>query len=170
MTVYLSEAAQSNPLEWFATPSASHTWHEDSVDHLNDGVLTGRSRWTAYNGTNYNDLEQWVEYAFDTPAKITGSDVLWYQDTGGIRVPRGMKIAYWDDSNVKHYVVPTGSGFTGDTYTVFTGNNEQQTTFNQYRFQEITTKRIRLEIQPGPDAVNPFAPGIKQWRLVGQWL
>ena len=169
MNVYISEVPQQHPVEWYARPSASYTYSGDSPNNLNDGDFSSGSRWTAYNGTMNHPADEWVRYDFDEPVTIWGTNICWYDDAGGVQIPQGMKISYWNGKEWL-YVNPIGDGgynaATG-VYNTFTGNTVSQTRFNYYRFTPVFTTAIRLEMTSGPNANTMRAPGIKQWQIAG---
>ena len=167
MTVYLNEIPAEHPIEWYATPSASYTYSGDRVAGLNDGEYQSNAnanRWTAYNGTTNHPASEWVRYDFDEPVIIWGSNISWYDDGGGVQIPSGLRISYW---NGKEYVPvnPIGDGgYNASTglYNTFNRNN-----FTLYRFTPIFTTSIRLDITPGPNTSTQRAPGIREWQIAG---
>lgn len=150
MEVYISTAVKEQPLEFYATPSASFTFTEftDSVNGLNDGNDAPASRWTSYTGP----LNPWVEYAFEETVTIWGSKVMWYDDNGGVQVPNGLKIQYWD-----------GSKFV-DVSSSVDFKNFPKNEYATYTFDKVTTTKIRLVMD---NSKTQKACGIVEWKLIG---
>lgn len=148
MTVYLQESKELNKygnIARYATPSASAVSPYDTLAGLNDGT---ESRWTSY-GTALNP---WVELEFPWNVILNGSVVKWYSDGGGVQVPDGLTIQYW---NGEEYVPVTPVG----SYNTFVAN-----TFNTYEFETIETTKLRMLIKNDTKRV---ASGIVEWEVLG---
>lgn len=151
MELYISTVPREQPLEFYATPSASYTFDGNETDspfNLNDGSENGNSRWTSYTGP----LKPWVEYTFDGEVSIRGCQVMWYDDGGGVQVPNGLTIEYWDGEKYVP-VNPTSS------YTYFPKNQ-----YGMYMFDTVITSRIRMTID---NSKTHRAAGIVEWKLLG---
>lgn len=150
MEVYISTVVREQALESYATPSAAYTYTEytDNVNNLNDGNDAPASRWSSYKGP----LNPWVEYAFEKPVTIWGSQVMWYDDGGGVQVPNGLKIQYWDGS--KFVDVKSALGF----------HDFPKNEYATYTFDKVTTTKIRLVMD---NSRTQTACGIVEWKLIG---
>lgn len=151
MTVYVKEEPWDNELalESFAVPSAVYTSKYDNVNNLNDGT---DARWTAYG---YPGENPWVQYDFEAPVTIWGCDIKWYDDNGGVQIPDGLTIQYWDEA-ASEFVSVEQNG----EYNTFSKN-----AFNSYTFNPVVTTKIRLVIQ---NDIRKVAPGIMEWKLQGE--
>ncbi|MBC8546886.1 glycoside hydrolase family 127 protein, partial [Clostridiaceae bacterium NSJ-31] len=156
MVVYIKEEPwdlDEAALELFATPTASFTSPYDSVGNLNDG---SDNRWTAYSYKG--STNPWVQYDFDVDVTLWGSNIKWYDDGGGVQVPTGLDIQYWDGTQ---FVSVNKIG----EYDTFIKSQE-----NIYRFQPVVTNKIRLVITPkgALSSSGSGMPGIMEWKLLGQ--
>ncbi len=93
---------------------------------------------------------EWVQYDFAAPARVSETEVYWFDDTGQgqCRVPASWQILYRSGSTWK----PVANI---DPYGV------EKDTFNLVRFQPLRTTALRLEIQ----LPEKFAAGIHEWRV-----
>ena len=146
MAIYLREDRIVFPLESYATPSASGVSQYDTIEALNDGT---DARWTSYQ----TPLNPWVQYDFDEPVSLWGCDVKWYDDNGGVQIPDGLEIVYW---NGEEFVPVTPAR----EYNYFTKN-----AYDSYEFDPIVTTKIRLNIK---NDVKNVASGIMEWKLQGE--
>lgn len=148
MSVYLQESKELKDygnIARYATPGASVVSIYDSIAGLNDG---SEARWTSYG----KSLNPWVELVFPWNVTLNGSVVKWYDDGGGVRIPDGLSIEYWDG---EAYVPVTPVG----EYNTFKAN-----AFNTYEFETIETTKLRMQIKN--DEKNA-ASGIVEWEVLG---
>jgi DUF1680 family protein len=134
-------------------PLASYCHDGDSTLALNDGILPKSSNdhsiprftWWDHKGT-----EEWVQYDFDTPRKLTGVDVYWFDDTGKgqCRVPASWKVQ-----------VKSADGWKDVTGVSAYGLAKDQ--FNAVTFDAAETTSIRLLVQ----LQLKFSGGILEWRV-----
>ena len=151
METYISTVPREFALEYYATPTASFTFDGNDTDsplNLNDGNEAPASRWTSFTGP----LRPWVEYRFDRPVKVSGCQILWYDDGGGVQVPNGIKIEYWDGAQYVE-VDPRGE------YVFFPKN-----AYGAYWFEAVTTTRLRITID---NSLTETAVGIVEWKMIG---
>jgi DUF1680 family protein len=131
-----------------ATPAASHVSGDTTVTALNDGVASNRG------GSRYGNWPtggtQWVEYTWSQPVSTNKADVLWWDDNQGVRLPRAARLKYWNGSEFVPLQTSEPVGVSGNT-------------FNVINFPEITTNRIRLEMDAagGPQ----ISTGIIEFRV-----
>lgn len=132
-----------------AEPSASHTSPWESLQAINDGIEPIRSGDGTGNPKYGNWPEtgtQWVQLTWDQPVTIDKSDVYFFDDGGGVRVPASWKIQYWD----------------GDTFKDVKNPSEYKTEIDQYNtvsFDAVKTKKLRLKMESGKGST-----GIKEWK------
>lgn len=150
METYISTVPREFPPERHAKPAASFTFGGNDTDsplNLNDGNEAPASRWTSFTGP----LQPWVEYVFDDPVTVSACQVMWYDDGGGVQVPGGLKIEYWDGTR---YV----SVDPRDEYRFFPRN-----AYGTYWFDTVTTTRLRMTID---NSRTGIAVGIVEWKLI----
>ena len=75
-------------------------------------------------------------------------DVYWWDDRGGIRLPRASRLLYFDGKDFVPVKNPSGLGVAGNQ-------------FNTTTFDEVTTTKLRLEI----DNSGTSSTGILEWRV-----
>jgi hypothetical protein len=134
-----------------ARPSASHCNGSDTVEALNDGreprnssdKSLPRMTWWDHRGT-----VEWVQYDLEKPATLSVSQVYWYDDSGGCRLPKSWRILYRD----------------GETWRPVENTSDYKTepnTYNRVKFKPVSTSALRLEVQLSPNA----SAGVLEWKL-----
>ncbi len=142
------EAERGN-LAIVARVSTSFVSSHESLEAVNDGHAPRRSRDAAQGG--YGNWPrrgmQWIEYEWPREVSIDGSAVYWYIDGRGLHAPASARLRYWDDDGWE--TVPGGEvGLEADR-------------FNEVRFEELRTTRLRLEIEGAGEA----STGVLEWRV-----
>ena len=135
--------------------SASHCFEGDTLEALGDGLvpvnsddhLIPRFTWWPHEGGR-----EWVQYTLPAPAKISGVEVYWFDDTGhgGCRVPESWRVLWRDGEQWKP--VQKASSFP-----------VARDCFNGATFAPVTTDAVRLEVQ----LRKGYSGGILEWRLKG---
>ncbi len=135
-----------------AKPSCSHAHSGDAPSAMNDGILPESSidheiprfTWWAHRGT-----EEWVQYEWDKPVKLSHAEVYWFDDTGRgqCRVPASWKLLYrqngeWKPVDAEQYPV-----------------KEDQ--FCKVDFEPVRTTAVRLRVK----LQDNFSGGILEWRV-----
>ncbi|HEY4414843.1 MAG TPA: beta-L-arabinofuranosidase domain-containing protein [Verrucomicrobiae bacterium] len=92
---------------------------------------------------------QWVEYDWSQPISTRQVEVYWWDDHRGVRLPKACRLEFWDGKNFRAVTNASGLGVTGDRFNVTT-------------FDEVTTTRLRLEM----DGTENFSTGILGWRVL----
>ncbi len=134
-----------------ATPAAAYVSGDTSVAALNDGFTPGNSR-DNHRGSYGNwprTGTQWVEYDWSQPISTREIDVYWWDDHQGVRLPKACHVEFWDGKNFVAVSNPTGLGVEANM-------------FNATTFDEVTTPKLRLEI----DGTDNFSTGILEWRVL----
>lgn len=136
-----------------ARASASHGWHTDSINAINDGIEPTdsidhdipRLTWWDHRGT-----PEWVQLDLTKPAKVSSTAVYWFDDTGrgGCRVPKRWRLLYRDNGQWK----PVKST---DSYGV------KRDQFNTIAFEPVTTNGLRIEVELQPERSG----GILEWKV-----
>jgi len=134
-----------------ATASSSRTSPDTSLRALASERVPANSRdnqhgsygnWPA-RGT------QWVQYEWNQPVSTRQVEVYWWNDRQGVRLPQSCRLQYWTGSNFVAVADAAGLGVLGDQ-------------FNVTHFAEVTTTKLRLEI----DGAGEFSTGILAWRVL----
>ena len=136
-----------------ARVSASHTWEQDTLAALNDGVEPkasndheiARFTWWPRKGSR-----EWVQYEFSEPTTLNGAAVYWFDDApdGGCRAPAKWELLYADGKSWIPVSNPSGC----------------DTALNQYNevvFDPVTTTAIRLTVR----LQREYSAGILEWKL-----
>lgn len=150
MTPILRAQAQAVNLAPVATPSASYVSGDTKLTALNDGVDPRQSsdnRRGSY-GNWPQRTAQWVQYEWTRPISTNKIDLYFWADGQGINIPQAYRISYWDGNKFAPVVNPQGLGVERDR-------------FNSTGFEEVTTARLRVEMDPAGTA----STGILEWRV-----
>lgn len=145
------EPAAAANLAAVAAPSASYVSPDCSVSALNGGFTPRNSR-DNHRGSYGNwprQATQWVEYDWAKPISTKQIEVYWWNDRRGVRLPKACRLEYWDGKDFVPVANSSGLGVAGDRFNVTT-------------FDEITTPRLRLEM----DGNGEFSTGILEWRVL----
>ncbi|MDT0446571.1 galactose-binding domain-containing protein [Streptomyces johnsoniae] len=139
-----------------ATPTASHTSAWESVEAINDGAepesSAGSPRW----GTWPEKGTQWVEYTWDEPVRVEGSDMYFFRDAAagdadGVGVPASWSIQWRDGGTWRDLADPSEYGVAEDTY-------------NSTAFTPVTTTVLRATLNGQPN----LAVGIQEWKVYAE--
>jgi hypothetical protein len=127
--------------------SASYTSPWELVDAINDGVDPSSSndgvnrRW----GTWPEQGEQWVQLDWPNPVRVNASDIYFFDDGGGVRVPASWKLQYWDGQSFVD--IPGTYEAAADRYL----HND---------FASVTTTRMRAVLVGETASV-----GVLEWQV-----
>ena len=146
-------AALPKPKPSVYTASASHCYEGDTLTALSDGLdptasddeSIPRFTWWPQQGT-----KEWVQYTLPSPAKISGVEVYWFDDSGhgGCRVPASWVVLWRGGERWMPVQEPTGFPVAKDR-------------FNRASFVPVTTDAVRLQV----NLKSGFSGGILEWRL-----
>ncbi len=140
--------------EWPAmSASASHCGERDSIDALSDGQTPSGSNdqsiprftwWPRQGG------EEWVQYEFASPRKISRASVYWFDDTpaGGCGLPQSWRLLYRQGTEWKAVRNAKIAPITKDAW-------------NTMSFDPVETSALRLEVQLKAN----LSGGILEWRV-----
>ncbi|MGW6498452.1 galactose-binding domain-containing protein [Nonomuraea angiospora] len=126
-----------------ATPTASYTSPWEKVTAINDGIDPPRSndganpRW----GTWPQQDTQWVQLEWPSAVRVNKSDVYFFDDGGGVRVPASWKIQYWDGDSFEDVTGVASYPKAADAY-------------NTVAFDTVTTSKLRVQLQAGGASVG----------------
>jgi DUF1680 family protein len=133
-----------------ATPTTSFVSGHETITALNDGVTPANSndkRHGAYGNWPQRGT-QWVQYEWTLPISTRRMDVYWFDDHGGVRLPKACRMKYWNGSAYVEIPDATPLGLA-------------ESRFNTMTFPEVTTTKLRLEFDGNGDA----STGILDWRV-----
>ncbi|BBH70583.1 hypothetical protein ACTI_72680 [Actinoplanes sp. OR16] len=129
------------------------------VKALNDEIVRANplppDMWGTWTGSN--PPQQWVQYTWDQPMRISGSQIEFWNDqpqgTGaGVAAPAKWKIQYWDGSWKD---VPNPSG-----YGVGTGG------FQDTTFDAVTTTQVRAVFDASTNGSTYSAVAVEEWKVL----
>lgn len=130
-----------------ATVSASYTSPWELATAINDGIDPPSSndgvnrRW----GTWPEQGEQWVQLEWPNPVRVNASDIYFFDDGGGVRVPASWRLQYWDGQS---YVdMPATYDVAADRYV-------------HTDFTSVTTSRLRAVLVGETASV-----GVLEWQV-----
>ena len=141
-------AAEVN-LAVVAQPSSSRVSGDTTLEALNDGYDPKNSQdrsHRSYGNFPAKDT-QWVQYDWSQPVSTNKIDVYWWDDRGGVRLPKACRLLYWNGKAFVPVNKPTGLGVAKNTYNTTT-------------FDNVTTSKLRLEI----DTDGSSSTGILEWK------
>ncbi len=133
-----------------AKASTSYVSGHETLSALNDDSEPRHSndkRRGAY-GNWPRSGTQWVEYEWSQPISTNKMDVYWFADGRGVRLPTACRLKYWDGNALVPVANASGLGLEANR-------------FNTTTFPEITTTRLRLEM----DSSGTFSTGLLEWRV-----
>jgi DUF1680 family protein len=133
-----------------ATPSSSFVSGDTTPTALNDGSSPRSSR-DARRGSYGNwprTGTQWVEYDWRQPISTRQMDVYWWIDGAGVGAPKACRLLYWDGNAFVPVANTDGLAVSGNK-------------FNTTTFDEVTTAKLRLEI----DSDGTLSTGILEWKV-----
>ena len=134
----------------YAKPSTSYVSGHETLDAVNDGFKLTNSndkRYGAYGNWPQKGT-QWIQYEWPKPVNVDSIDVYWFDDKGGVRLPKAARVLYWDGKVFTPVKKPVGLGVEGDKYNTTT-------------FKEITTSKLKLEF----DSNGTASTGILEFRV-----
>ncbi len=133
-----------------ATPSTSFVSGHETLGAVNDGFDPAHSNDTRHGayGNWPRSGTQWVQYEWSQPISTKKVDVFWWNDRRGVRPATACRLLFW---NGKEFVpVPNVDGLA-----------VAENRYNTTTFDEVTTTRLRLEI----DSNGTNSTGILEWKV-----
>jgi hypothetical protein len=132
------------------------------VKALNDEIVRANplppDMWGTWTGSN--PPQQWVQYTWDQPMRITGSQIDFWNDqaqgTGvGVAAPARWKIQYWDPATGQWADVSHPSGYPTST------SGPQGTTFDP-----VTTTQVRATFDASTNGSTYSAVAVEEWKIL----
>jgi len=144
-TIASTSTASSTRTNWQFIVNAINDQHEpkSSGDRLKKHF-----DWWPAKGTN-----QWVQYDFAKPARVSAVEVYWFDDTGigECRLPKSWRVLYRANGEWKAVTNPSSYDCEGNRY-------------NRTTFDSVETDGLRLDVQ----LPEKFSSGLLQWNVEGQ--
>ncbi len=133
-----------------ARSSTSFVSGHETITALNDGFTPENSNDKSHGayGNWPRSGTQWVQYEWSQPISTRSMEVYWFDDDRGVRLPRACRVLYWDGQG---FVPAPGAN----------GPALEKDRFNRATFSEVTTSRLRLEL----DSNGAFSTGLLEWRV-----
>jgi hypothetical protein len=141
-SVASASKASSTRTNWQFIVNAVNDQHEPKSS--GDRLKRHFDWWPAKN-TN-----QWVQYDFAKPARVSAVEVYWFDDTGigECRPPRSWRVLYRENAEWKPVAHADRAGCEKDHY-------------NRTSFDPVETDGLRLDVQ----MPEKFSSGILQWKV-----
>ncbi|PZG00459.1 hypothetical protein C1I99_09545 [Micromonospora deserti] len=124
------------------------------------GAGNGWGNWgQTQNGTS-PEREAWIQYRWNSPVRLSSTDIYWYDDNGGTRRPTASTYAIESSENGTTWAPVTLTD--GSTYA----GGLAIDTFNRFNFEPVTTSYLRIRIWGvmGSGA----GTGVLRWRANGE--
>ena len=133
--------------------SASYVGNGDGLAAINDRIEPANSGDTGvprFTWWDHRGTAEWVQYEFAKPAKISGVEVYWFDDTGRgqCRTPKSWRLLYRAGGAWKPVEGAGDFGVAKDA-------------FNKVAFPAVETDGLRIEVQLQPNVSG----GILEWRV-----
>ncbi|MEU4561199.1 family 43 glycosylhydrolase [Actinoplanes sp. NPDC023936] len=132
------------------------------VKSLNDEIVRANplppDMWGTWTGSN--PAQQWVQYTWDQPMRISGSQIEFWNDqpqgTGvGVAAPATWRIQYWDATRSSWTEVPNPSAYGTGT------RGFQDTTFDA-----VTTTQVRAVFDASTNGSTYSAVAVEEWKVL----
>jgi uncharacterized protein len=116
---------------------------------LNDGLTPTPRGNTRGNRPQVRLSSPWVEYQWTQPVRTKEIAVYWWDYTGTAHLPIAYRLQYWDGSRFVPVNNAAGLGLVNNSYNATT-------------FDEVTTTRLRLEM----DSTDRFTSTLMEWKVI----
>ncbi|WP_345534981.1 OmpL47-type beta-barrel domain-containing protein [Phytohabitans rumicis] len=132
------------------------------VKALNDEIVRSNplppDMWGTWTGNN--PPQQWVQYTWDQPMRISGSQIEFWNDqpqgTGvGVAAPARWRVQYWNLDSGQWVDVPNPSGYPTST------QGFQNTTFDS-----VTTTQVRALFDASTNGSTYSAVAVEEWKIL----
>jgi hypothetical protein len=139
-------AAQAKVSVSFANDNCQPQGINDGLEPKNSGEQPDAlCHWWPHKGT-----EEWAQYTWNGPVRVSGARVYWFDDTGrgACRLPASWRIEYLDQGDWKAVKATEAYPVAKDKWCAV-------------RFTPIKTTALRLVVQLPAD----FAAGVHEWKV-----
>ena len=111
------------------------------------GEWSARENWAGGAIPN-GPPNEWAQYTFKEARSVSGVELYWVDDGGGIRVPQSWRVLYREGDLWKPVDATGAYGVAKDQ-------------FNKVAFKPVKTNALKLEVKVQPDA----SAGVFEWRV-----
>jgi hypothetical protein len=122
---------------------------DEILTTLNDGLTPASPGYRRGNRPQPRLSSPWVEYDWSQPVRTKEIALFWWDYTGTAHIPITYRIQYWDGKSFVPVHNAAGLGLVNKDY-------------NNTTFDEITTTRMRLEM----DSTDRFASTLLEWKVI----
>lgn len=143
VTLKQSETQAREDVALKAVPSTDYVAGWESINGINNasfepassnvGTGYGWGNWGCSGGTGST---HWVAYTWNDPVTINSSEIYWYDDRGGTRIPSSISMQYKDED---------GNWQDVNITTPFDQANKRNQ-YNTIEFDSVTTTELRLNM------------------------
>ncbi|MEV0566973.1 family 43 glycosylhydrolase [Dactylosporangium sp. NPDC050588] len=132
------------------------------VKALNDEIVRANplppDMWGTWTGNN--PAQQWVQYTWDQPMRVSGSQIDFWNDQPqgsgvGVAAPARWRIQYWNLAAGQWADVPDPSGYPTSTA------GPQATTFDP-----VTTTQVRATFDASTNGSTYSAVAVEEWKVL----
>ncbi|MFI6262454.1 family 43 glycosylhydrolase [Micromonospora sp. NPDC051006] len=132
------------------------------VKALNDEIVRSNplppDMWGTWTGNN--PPQQWVQYTWDQPMRISGSQIEFWNDNPqgsgvGVAAPSRWRVQYWDLGAGQWTDVPNPSGFPTGTQG-----------FQDTSFDPVTTTQVRAVFDASTNGSTYSAVAVEEWKIL----
>ncbi|GIF01000.1 glycosyl hydrolase family 43 [Paractinoplanes rishiriensis] len=129
---------------------------------LNDEIVRANplppDMWGTWTGNN--PAQQWVQYTWDQPVRVTGSQIDFWNDQPqgsgiGVAAPASWRIQYWNQATAQWTDVSRPSGYPTGTA------GPQATTFDP-----VTTTQLRAVFNASTNGSTYSAVAVEEWKVL----
>ncbi|MBD8080024.1 family 43 glycosylhydrolase [Cellulosimicrobium arenosum] len=140
-------------------PVPTQYWKKALNDELVRPNPLPPDMWGTWTGSN--PPQQWVQYTWDQPMRLTGSQIEFWNDqpqgTGvGVAAPASWRIQYWDASDGGAWVDVANPSAYG------TGTSGYQDT----TFDAVTTTQVRAVFDASTNGSTYSAVAVEEWKVL----
>lgn len=132
---------------------------------LNDEIVRPNplppDMWGTWTGSN--PPQQWVQYTWDQPVRVSGSQIEFWNDqpqgTGvGVAAPASWRIQYWDASDGGSWVDVAHPSAYGTATNGFQGTT----------FDPVTTTQVRAVFDASTNGSTYSAVAVEEWKVLAE--
>jgi hypothetical protein len=169
LTVELTE--RDTVADFGATATITHSGQPgwENAQKVNDadtprssspGAGNGWGTWGQQNNGSSEERAAWIRYSWDSAVRLSSSDIYWYDDNGGTRVPKPTTYAIEASNDGETWTPVTLTG--SSTYA----GGLAKDTYNHFEFEPLSTANLRIRITGIQD--NAAGTGVLRWRANGE--
>ncbi|WP_083949470.1 family 43 glycosylhydrolase [Herbidospora yilanensis] len=140
------------------TPVPTQYW----IKSLNDEIVRPNplppDMWGTWTGNN--PPQQWAQYTWDQPMRISGSQIDFWNDSAqgtgvGVAAPASWKIQYWNLATNQWADVPNPSGYPTST-----------SGFQNTNFDPVTTTQVRATFNASTNGSTYSGVAVEEWKIL----